>query len=552
MKLLLIFFTLFLTLNATSLNESQLKKQIGRMLLVGFQNEDINQNSQIVKDIQKYDLGGVILFDKFYDDRTKTKNVSSANQVQRLTKKLKIFTKKEFFIAIDQEGGKVARLKPEYGFGETPSAFEVSKTTLKNAKKVYEKQSHMLRRAGINLNFAPVVDLAINPKNKVIVGLERSYGSNSKVVTSFARVMINEQQKKGITSVLKHFPGHGSSLEDSHEGFVNISKTWSTKELEPYQELINEHKVDMIMTAHVFNKAMDENYPATLSYRINSEILRGKMKYHGLIISDDMQMKAISEHYSTKEAVTLAINAGVDILLFGHQLTQITTDEIVNTIFEQVQNGSIPMSRIIESNERIKNLHTKNSIIQKPIIFTDKRKDMTKEYIKTHYGLRVRDIKIKPKMIVLHWTSDMDFNKCFKRLNAEELYGDRNDIASASALNVSAHFLVARDGTITQLMPDNWMARHVIGLNYSSIGVENVGGEDNSKEDLTEAQVQANIKLIKYLKAKYPSIEHLIGHHEYREMENSPLWLEKDARYRTEKVDPGEKFMNAVREGLDG
>ena len=551
MKYLLLLLLSFFTLNAADIDEQQLKKLIGQMLIIGFENQDINPDSQIVKDIQKYDLGGVILFDKFYNDRSKTKNVSSPDQVQRLTRKLKMFAKKELFIAIDQEGGKVARLKPEYGFNETPSAFEVSKTSLKNAKKLYERQSYILRQAGINLNFAPVVDLAVNPENKVIVGLERSYGSDSKVVTSFAGVMIDEQQKRGITSVLKHFPGHGSSLEDSHEGYVDISKTWSTKELEPYQNLINKNKIDMIMTAHVFNNAMDEKYPATLSYRVNSEILRGKMKYRGLIISDDMQMKAIAEHYTTKELVTLAINAGVDILLFGNQLAQISVDELVNIIYMQVKNGSIPMSRIIESNQRITNLHTKNSIIQRPIVFTDKRKEMTREYIKTHYGLKVRDIKIEPKMIVLHWTAVMDFEECFKRLNGEELYSDRGDIASASALNVSAHFLVARDGTITQLMPDNWMARHVIGLNYSTIGVENVGGEGNSKDDLTDAQVRANIKLVKYLKAKYPSIEHLIGHHEYREYENSPLWLELDDGYRTIKADPGDRFMNAVKAGVN-
>ena len=551
MKIILILLLTFFALNATQMDDNKLKKQIGRMLLVGFPNEDINPSSQIVKDIQKYDLGGVILFDKFYDDRSRTKNISSPNQVQRLTRKLQMFTHKELFIAIDQEGGKVARLKPKYGFTETPSALEVSKLWPQEAKKIYEKQSYMLKQAGINLNFAPVVDLSVNPNNKVIVGLERSYGSDPKVVSSFAKIMINEQQKRGITSVLKHFPGHGSSLGDSHKGFVDITKTWSPKELEPYQELIDENAVDMIMTAHVFNKAMDQKYPATLSYRVNSEILRGKMRYNGLIISDDMQMKAISEHYSTKEAVTLAIDAGVDILLFGNQLAEISVKELVDTIFMQVKNGSIPMNRIIESNQRIENLHTKNSIIQKPIIFTDKRKEMTREYIKTHYGLKVRDIKIKPKMIVLHWTAVMDFDDCFKRLNSEELYSDRGDIASASALNVSAHFLVARDGTIYQLMPDNWMARHVIGLNYSTIGIENVGGEGNSKDDLTDAQLQANIKLVKYLKAKYPTIKDIIGHHEYREYENSPLWLEKDDGYRTIKADPGERFVNAVKAGLN-
>ncbi|MEA3371935.1 MAG: glycoside hydrolase family 3 N-terminal domain-containing protein, partial [Campylobacterota bacterium] len=530
----------------------QLKKEIGHMLILGFTDEDINENSQIVKDIQKYELGGVILFDRFYDERSKTKNISSPHQLQRLTKKLKMFAKRELFIAVDQEGGKVARLKPEYGFTETPSAFELSKTPLKNARDIYARQSHMLKNAGINLNFAPVVDLAINPKNEVIVALERSFGTDSSRVSSFAEVMIEEQRKKGVTSVLKHFPGHGSSLGDSHEGFVNISKTWSTKELEPYQNLIDKKQVDMIMTAHVFNKYIDQEYPATLSYRVNSEILREKMKYGGLIVSDDMQMKAISEHYSTKEAVTLAINAGVDILLFGNQLANITVDELVNTIFTQVKSGAIPYERILESNQRIQNLRTKNAIVQKPIIFTQKRKDMTKEYIKTHYGLKVKDIKIEPKMIVLHWTAVMDFDECFKRLNAEELYSDRGDIAAASALNVSAHFLVARDGTIYQLMPDNWMARHVIGLNYSTIGIENIGGEGNVKDDLTDAQLEANIKLVKYLRAKYQTIEHIIGHHEYREYEESPLWLEKDDGYRTIKADPGDRFTNAVRAAVDG
>lgn len=99
-------------------------------------------------------------------------------------------------------------------------------------------------------------------------------------------------------------------------------------------------------------------------------------------------------------------------------------------------------------------------------------------------------------------------------------------------------------------MPDNIMARHVIGLNYSSIGIENIGGEDNIKEDLTKAQVQANIDLVTYLTLKYPNIEYLIGHHEYRLMEKTALWLERDAGYRTQKRDPGEKFMNSVRQGV--
>jgi beta-N-acetylhexosaminidase len=189
-------------------------------------------------------------------------------------------------------------------------------------------------------------------------------------------------------------------------------------------------------------------------------------------------------------------------------------------------------------------------IIDKPIDFGPERIAMTKEYIKSHYGKEVNNIEITPKIILLHWTAEMDFDKSFKRLLPEKLLSDRKDIVKASALNVSSQFMVARDGTIYRLMPETWMARHVIGLNYSSIGIENVGGKGNKIDDLTPAQRQANIDLVFYLKAKYPSIEYLVGHHKYKQMESTSLWLEKDKGYRTVKADPGEKFMNDIRNGV--
>ena len=188
-------------------------------------------------------------------------------------------------------------------------------------------------------------------------------------------------------------------------------------------------------------------------------------------------------------------------------------------------------------------------IINKPIDFGPKRVEMTKSYISQHYGKNVKDITIEPKIIVLHWTADMSFDKSFHRLKPEKLLSDRKDIVKASLLNVSAQYMVARDGTIYRLMPDNHMGRHVIGLNYSAIGVENIGGK-NSKDDLTPAQLKANIALVKHLKQKYPDIEYLIGHHEYRQMEKTSLWLEKDKNYRTVKNDPGKRFMGDVRKAV--
>ncbi|MEA3455888.1 MAG: peptidoglycan recognition family protein [Campylobacterota bacterium] len=189
-------------------------------------------------------------------------------------------------------------------------------------------------------------------------------------------------------------------------------------------------------------------------------------------------------------------------------------------------------------------------IISKPIDFGPKRIEMTKAYIAQHYGKKVKDITIEPRIIVLHWTAEMSFDKSFHRLKPEKLLSDRKDIVKASALNVSAHYLVARDGTIYRLMPDNHMARHVIGLNYSTIGVENIGGKDNKEDDLTPAQLKSNIALVKYLKQKYPAIDYLIGHHEYRQMEKTSLWLELDKGYRTVKSDPGKRFMNDVRSAV--
>ncbi len=186
-------------------------------------------------------------------------------------------------------------------------------------------------------------------------------------------------------------------------------------------------------------------------------------------------------------------------------------------------------------------------IIDKPINFGTERIEMTKSYIKNHYGYEVENIEIVPQIIVLHWTADMSFKKSFARLKPQKLFSDRKDIVKASALNVSSQFMVKRDGTIYRLMPETWMARHVIGLNYSSIGVENIG---SLKSGLTPAQLKANIALVRYLKDKYPSITNMIGHHEYREMEGSELWLEMDEGYRTEKSDPGDKFMADVRDAV--
>lgn len=185
------------------------------------------------------------------------------------------------------------------------------------------------------------------------------------------------------------------------------------------------------------------------------------------------------------------------------------------------------------------------TIIDKPIEFNEQRRELTLEYMRERYGLQKKEPTIVPKMIVLHWTVIPTLQKSFEAFNPPTLPNWRPDIKSVSGLNVSSQFLVDRDGTIYRLLPETTMARHVIGLNHCAIGIENVGG--TKEHPLTKAQVQSNIELVNYLANKY-DIEYLIGHYEYTHFEGHALWFEKDEGYRTQKTDPGEDFMEKVRE----
>lgn len=186
-------------------------------------------------------------------------------------------------------------------------------------------------------------------------------------------------------------------------------------------------------------------------------------------------------------------------------------------------------------------------IKQLPLDFGEERILLTNEYIKKSYGFEVNEINIVPKIIVIHHTAIDNLQEAYERFKPEILTNDRKDIQKGGSLNVSAHFFVDFDGTIYSLMPETYMARHVIGLNFSSIGIENIGG---NKKPLTKAQLEANIELVKYLKDKYKTIEYLIGHYEYTKFENHPLFLEKDKNYRTIKQDPSKDFMESLRENF--
>ncbi len=339
-------FLLLLFLN--SLYAQSLESKISNMIVIGFEGYDLNDTNPLYKHLKKYPLGGVILFDK---------NIKDEIQLKNLTTQLTFLSKSNLLITIDEEGGRVSRLGKVKGFTKTPSAKQIAIRGEGSAKNSYEKMAKMLENVGINCNLAPSVDLAINPKNQVIVKNERSFSKDQEVVIKFASIFMSELQKQGILSVLKHFPGHGSSLLDSHDGFVDVTSTWSYLELVPFERLIKSGEAKMIMTAHIYNKNLDQLYPATLSYNINHTLLREKLGFDGVLISDDLQMGAITKNYTLKESLKLSINSGVDLLLFANQIDKpISIKEIINTVLKLINIGEIEIKTIDKANERIDKL----------------------------------------------------------------------------------------------------------------------------------------------------------------------------------------------------
>jgi|WetSurMetagenome_2_1015567.scaffolds.fasta_scaffold218547_2 beta-N-acetylhexosaminidase len=339
-----------------------LEEKIGQMILVGFRGLALDASNPIATDIRDRRIGGVVLFDYDVPSKSPVRNIESSGQVKSLVASLQKIAMTPLFVAVDQEGGKVSRLKERFGFPPTVSqrslgVFNDPAVTRRSA----EAAARVLAEAGFNLNFAPVVDLDTNPENPVIGGLERSFAADPKIVTAQALEVVRAHHESGILTTLKHFPGHGSSRGDSHLGFTDVTETWSRRELEPYAKIIEAGQCDSIMTAHVFNARLDPKLPATLSRRTIDGLLREGMAYDGVVISDDMQMKAIASEFGLKDAIIKAVGAGVDILTFANNSTfePGIAREAIGILTGAVADGRIPIESINRSYERILKLKTR-------------------------------------------------------------------------------------------------------------------------------------------------------------------------------------------------
>ncbi len=365
--LLALCFVLYLSAGiAYASNDDDLRQMIGKMLIVGFRGTEVSENSYIVKAVNDLHLGGVILFDIDVPSKGFPRNITSPEQVKKLISDLRYLTRKDILTAVDVEGGRVNRLKSKYGFKDFPGAQELgSANEISATKRVGEEIAKELQGCGFDLNFAPVVDLNTNPKNPVIGGLGRSFSSDAIVVIDNAAAFIEGHRKYGVMTALKHFPGHGSSARDSHMGLTDVTETYNDKELIPYKELINSGYADIIMTAHVMNRKIDPDHPATLSKRFITGILRDELGFKGVVISDDMQMGAIVDNYGFEDAVVAAVNAGCDMLIIGNNASvydESAPYRAVDAVHEAVVSGRISTERIKEANEHIKSLEKRKFV----------------------------------------------------------------------------------------------------------------------------------------------------------------------------------------------
>lgn len=314
LSLLLMFAAVF------PAHAQSLEQMAGQMIVVGFEGDSASADSvkAMAEEIAQGRLGGVMYLKK---------NVKSLDAVKAMNTQFRAASPELLpFITLDQEGGAVERLTKSVGFEEVPRAETVAaRYSPEQAEALYAKMAKGIAALGFTVNFGPVADLNVNPDNQIIAKYGRSFSADPAVVVNYDAAFIAAHHAAGLATALKHFPGHGSSTADSHEGFVDITRTWSETELDPYKALVAKGLVDMVMVGHLYHADYADpstQTPSSLSGRWIEGVLRKQIGFEGVVISDDLEMGAIRDHYSLKETVLQAVRAGTDILLFSNTAYQ--------------------------------------------------------------------------------------------------------------------------------------------------------------------------------------------------------------------------------------
>lgn len=338
---------------ASPATAQSIEQMAGQMIIVGFQGDDASDKSvqAIAAKLAAGDLGGVMYL--------KT-NVKSLSAVKAMNAQFRGASPEvPPFITLDQEGGAVERLTTDVGFVEIPNAQTVAAdNSPAEAEALYRTMADAIAKLGFTVNFGPVADLNINPKNQIIAKFGRAFGKTAKTVAAYDEAFVAAHHDAGLLTALKHFPGHGSSTADSHAGFVDISKTWSDKELEPYKTLFADGYGDFVMVGHLYNgdgAGNDDKSPASLSPYWIDGVLRDQLKFGGVVISDDLEMGAIRKLYDLHDTVVKAVNAGVDVLLFSNTAKYHAglTDEVRAILVDEAGKDPAFAARIAASYARI-------------------------------------------------------------------------------------------------------------------------------------------------------------------------------------------------------
>lgn len=331
-----------------------LRERIARLLVVGFRGLRLDEDEPIARAIADEGLGGVILFD--LDEDTGTRNVRSPAQVTGLVADLRALAPdRTLIVAIDQEGGRVTRLSPKYGFPAVASQAAIGDQGDAAVGAWADGIAATLAGVGINLNLAPVVDLDVNPENPAIGALDRAFGADPALVSRDAQVAVEAHRTREVKTALKHFPGLGSATANTDFGVADVTDTWRDVELEPYRDLIGLGLVDMIMAAHVVNGQIDPNAPASLSRATVTDLLRGDLGWDGVVVTDDLGAAAITEVFGFEDAIALALEAGNDLLLFAnqHAYDPDLATRVIDVVERLVGEGTVPVARIDEAFGRV-------------------------------------------------------------------------------------------------------------------------------------------------------------------------------------------------------
>ncbi len=319
-----------------------LRQRVAGLLVVGFRGKVLAPDDPILRAIRDDGLGGVILFGR---------NITSPQQLAELTATLQEAAgDRTLLICIDQEGGSVARLGPEKGFPETPSAAVLGRREAAYAELVGSTTAETLAAGGVNLNLAPVVDLNVNPANPSIGALGRSFSKDPDVVVDIAAAVIRGHHQVGLLTTLKHFPGLGSATGDTDRAFVDVTESWTPGELEPFRRLIGSGLANVVMVGNALNGQLDPDLPSSLS-AATVRLLRKELDWDGAVITDDLQAGALRDNYTDEQIATLALTAGSDLLLYantnGHDAELAT--HMTEVIVRLVQRGEIDPARIDEA-----------------------------------------------------------------------------------------------------------------------------------------------------------------------------------------------------------